>query len=62
MVDQIEKNEITGTCRPYGERRRAYRVLVRKAEGKRSIGNPRCRMDDNIKMDLQEVKWNYVVD
>ena len=40
-----------------GEGRGAYRVLVRKAEGKRSIGNPRGRMDDNIKMDLQEVEW-----
>jgi len=25
--------------------------------GKRSVGRPRCRWEDNIKMDLQEVGW-----
>jgi hypothetical protein len=32
-----------------------YSLLVRKAEGKRSLGRPRCRFVDNIKMDLEEV-------
>jgi hypothetical protein len=32
-----------------------YRVLVGKPEGKRPLGRPRHRWDDNIKMDLQEV-------
>jgi hypothetical protein len=32
-----------------------YRVLVGKTEGKRSLGRPRLRSEDNIKMDLQEV-------
>jgi hypothetical protein len=32
-----------------------YRVLVRKCEGKRPLGRPRHRWEDNIKMDLQEV-------
>ena len=31
-----------------------YRVLVGKPEGKRPFGRPRCRWEDNIKMDLQE--------
>jgi hypothetical protein len=31
------------------------RVLVGKPEGKRPVGRPRCRWEDNIKMDLQEV-------
>jgi hypothetical protein len=44
-----------GKCSTYGERRGAYRVLVRKPEGKRPHGRPWCRWDDNIKMDLQEV-------
>jgi len=30
-------------------------VLVGKHEGKRSLGRPSCRWEDNIKMDLQEV-------
>ena len=32
-----------------------YRVLLGKPEGKRQHGRPRCRWEDNIKMDLQEV-------
>jgi len=32
-----------------------YRVLVGKPEGKRLLGGPRRRWEDNIKMDLQEV-------
>jgi hypothetical protein len=38
-----------------GERRGVYRVLVGKPEGKRPLGIPRLRWEDNIKMDLQEV-------
>ena len=38
-----------------GERRGVYRVLVGKPEGKRPLGRPRRRWDDNIKMNLQEV-------
>jgi hypothetical protein len=37
------------------EKRGIYRVLVRKPEGKRPLGRPRCRWENNIKMDLQEV-------
>jgi hypothetical protein len=38
-----------------GEWRSVYRVLVGKPEGKRPLGRPRRRWEDNIKMDLQEV-------
>ena len=38
-----------------GDRRRAYRVLVRIPEGKRPLGRPRHRWEDNIEMDTQEV-------
>jgi hypothetical protein len=38
-----------------GNRRGVYRVLVGKPEGKRQMGTPRRRWEDNIKMDLQEV-------
>jgi hypothetical protein len=37
-----------------GEGRGVYRVLVGRPEGKRPVGGPRRRWDDNIKMDLQE--------
>jgi hypothetical protein len=39
------------------ERRGAYRALVRKPEGRRPLGRPRRRWEDNIKMDLREVGW-----
>jgi len=51
-VMKIEKNEMDGACSTYGERRCVYRVLVGKSEGKRPIGRPRRRWEDNIKMDL----------
>jgi hypothetical protein len=35
-----------------GEKRNTYRLLVGKPEGKRSIGRPRCRWVDNIRMHL----------
>jgi hypothetical protein len=38
-----------------GEGRSVYRVLVGKSEGKRPLGRPRFRWEDNIKMNLQEV-------
>jgi hypothetical protein len=38
-----------------GEDRGVHRVLVGKPEGKRSLGRPRRRWEDNIKTDLQKV-------
>ena len=38
-----------------GEGRGVHRVLVGKPEGKRTLGRPRRRWEDNIKMDLQVV-------
>ena len=38
-----------------GERRGSYRVLVGKPEGKRPLGRPKSRWEENLKMDLQEV-------
>jgi hypothetical protein len=38
-----------------GERRGVCRVLVGKPEGQRPKGRPRCRLEDNIKMYLQEI-------
>jgi hypothetical protein len=38
-----------------GEKRGAYRILVGRPEGRRPLGRPRRRWEDNIKIDLQEV-------
>jgi hypothetical protein len=40
-----------------GEGKGAYRILVGRPEGRRLLGKPRRRWDDNIKMDLEEVGW-----
>jgi hypothetical protein len=40
-----------------GERRGAYKALVGKPEGRRPLGRPMRRWEDNIKMDLREVGW-----
>jgi hypothetical protein len=38
-----------------GEGSSVYRVLVGRPEGKRPLGRPRRRWEDNIKMDLREI-------
>jgi len=43
-----------------GERRGVYGVLVGKPEGKRPLGRPRRRWEDNIMMDLQAVGWDWI--
>ena len=43
-----------------GERRGIYRFVVGKPEGKSSLGRPRHRWEDNIKMDPQEVGCGYM--
>jgi hypothetical protein len=43
-----------------GEKRIAYRLLEGKPEGRRTLGKPRCRWVDNIRMDLGETVWGDV--
>jgi hypothetical protein len=43
-----------------GEKGNAFRLLVRKPEGKRPLGRSRRRWVDNIMMDLGEVEWGDV--
>jgi hypothetical protein len=40
-----------------GAKRNAYRILMGKLEGKRPLGRPRRRWEDNIEMDLREIGW-----
>jgi len=44
-----------GNVAHMGEKRGVYRDLVGKHEGKRPLGRPRRKWEDNIKMDLEEV-------
>jgi hypothetical protein len=43
----------------YGAGRGVYRVLVVNPEGNRPLGRPSRRLEDNIKMNLQEVEWRH---
>jgi hypothetical protein len=43
-----------------GAKRNAYRILMGKPEGKRPLGRPRRRWEDNIRMDLREV-WTGLI-
>ena len=54
-VVKSRKMRWAGHVARMGEGRGVHRVLVGKPEGKRPLGRPGCRWEDNIKMDLQEV-------
>jgi hypothetical protein len=43
-----------------GEVRGAYNILVGRPEGRKSLGRPRRRWEDNIKMDLREIGFGDV--
>jgi hypothetical protein len=49
------KMRLAGGVGRVGEGRGMYRVLVGKPEGKRPLGRPRCRWEDNINMGLKEI-------
>ena len=55
IVIKSRRMRWAGNVARMGERRGVYRVLVGKPEGKRTLGRPRRRWVDNIKMNLQEV-------
>jgi hypothetical protein len=43
-----------------GDKRGVFRILVGKPQGKRQLGRPRLRWEDNIEMDLQEVGFGVM--
>jgi hypothetical protein len=52
---KLRRMRLVGHVALTGERRGVYRVLVGKPGGRRPLGRPRHRWEENIKMDLQEV-------
>jgi hypothetical protein len=54
-VIKLRRLRWAGHVAHMGERRGAYRALMGKPEGRRPLGRPRCRWEDNSKMDHQEV-------
>jgi hypothetical protein len=51
----MKEEEMGGTCGTHGGGRGVYRVLVGRSEGKRLLGRPRRRWEDNINLDLREI-------
>jgi hypothetical protein len=49
-----------GACSTHGEKRNEYEILVGEPEGKRAVGRPRRRWEDNIKMHLREIGWGFM--
>jgi hypothetical protein len=45
----------TGHIVPVGQRRYAYKILIENPEGRRLLGRPRRRWDDNAKMNLKVI-------
>jgi hypothetical protein len=45
------------SCSTHAEKSNVYSVLVGKPEGKRPLGRPRRRLEDNIKVDLRDIGW-----
>jgi hypothetical protein len=43
-----------------GKKRVAYMVMMEKPKGKRSLGRPRHRWEDNFKMNFKEIVWEAV--
>jgi len=54
-VIKLRRMRWVGHVARMGKRKDIYRVLVGKPEGKRPLGRPRCRWEDNVKMHIQEV-------
>jgi hypothetical protein len=42
-----------------GEMKNMYKILVEKPQGKRPFGRPRYGWEDNIRMDIREIGWEY---
>jgi hypothetical protein len=64
IIRQIKSRSVrwAGHVARMGEGINVYRVLVGTPEGKRTLGRPRYRWEDGIKMDLREIGWGGRVD
>ena len=58
-VIKSRRMRFAGHVARMGEGRVVYRMLLGKPEGKRPLGRPRRRWEDNIRMDIQEVGLGY---
>jgi hypothetical protein len=49
---------MSGACNTHGDKRNVYRNLVGRPEGKKSLGRPRRRWEDNINIDVGGIGWD----
>ena len=56
IVRVVKSRRLTWHVARVGDKRDAYRILVGKPGGKIPLGKPRCRWEDNVKMNLQ-MRW-----
>jgi hypothetical protein len=59
IIRQVKSRQMrwAGHVARMGEERKVYKVLVGKPEGKRTLGRPRRRWENGIRMDLREMTW-----
>jgi hypothetical protein len=60
-VVKSRRMRLVGHVARNGEKRNAFRLLVRKAEGKRPLGRPRRSRVDKIKIDVGEIVWGGLI-
>jgi len=60
LLNDIKEDEMASHVAHIGSTRNAYKILVGKPEGRRPLRKPRCRWEDNIRMDLRVIGWKDV--
>jgi hypothetical protein len=60
LNDEVKKDEMGREWNTNAEKKKAYRMLMSKSEGRRSLGRPRRRWVDYITVDLRETGWGDV--
>jgi hypothetical protein len=56
----MNNDEIGGTCNMQGEMRNSYKILLGKYGRKSSLGRPRNRCENQVRLDLKEIGWEGV--
>jgi hypothetical protein len=59
-IVKVRRMRWAGHVARMGEKRNAYTLLVGKPEGRKSLGRPRCKWLNNIRMDSVKVGWGDV--
>jgi hypothetical protein len=54
-ADQVKETEVDGACGTHGRSEESVNVLVVKPGGKKRLGRPRRRWEDEVRMDLRKI-------